>query len=572
MISFIRRFIFAGETKNSTAPYIFVVLCIYTILVSTYTGLWFGARALVVRLTLSVIMVVIYTLFEISKVSSEATALFSPIAIMAVLTVGAVYFKGDFLLFTYSIGVAMISLTYLKPRAIAGFIAAINIPWAVILFAFGFNLLGDSFSMIHTVLFFATSIAINFLIYIYCRSYASALDALTAAKNEAYHAAEAKGTFLSTMSHEIRTPMNAIIGMTNIGLSADDLDRKHDALVKIDGASLHLLGIINDILDMAKIEAGKLELSTQDFNFEEMLQRVINVISFRVDEKNQRFSQNVDSNIPSTLAGDDQRLAQVIANLLGNAIKFTPEGGDIRLDANLTGEKNGVCTVQIDITDTGIGISPEQQENLFKAFQQAEATTSRRFGGTGLGLAISKNIVEMMNGQIWVKSELGKGSVFSFTVQMSRGDTNKKTEEIVVDTSASFAGFRLLLAEDVEINREIVLTLLEPTNLEIDVAENGVEVVRMFKEAPEKYNLIFMDVQMPEMDGYEATRLIRASGALNAQTIPIIALTANVFREEVAKCLEAGMNGHIGKPLDLGEVLRILNVYLPGDKNPADKQ
>jgi len=562
MISFIRKLIFAERTKNSNAPHIFVVLCVYTVIVTAYTGLWFGPREMVLRLLLSLIMVVVYTLFEKSNLSEEVTAFFAPLIMVAVLTFGAIYFHGDFLLFTYSIGIATISLSYLKPRAIAGYIIATNVPLAVILFVFNVNLLGASYSTIHTILFFITSIAINFLIYIYCKFYASALDALTAAKNEAYHAAEAKGTFLSTMSHEIRTPMNAIIGMTNIGLAATDIERKHDALEKIDDASLHLLGIINDILDMAKIEAGKLELSVQDFKFEAMLQRVVSVISIRVAEKKQNFTLNVDDNIPPVLVGDDQRLAQVIANLMGNAIKFTPDGGSIRLDAKLLGEEDGVCTIQIDVVDTGIGISPEQQTNLFKAFQQAEATTSRRFGGTGLGLAISKNIIEMMDGCIGVKSELGKGSTFSFAVRMKRGDADSRAEEDVADNKVDFSGFHLLLAEDVEINREIVLTLLEPTNLEIDIAVNGVEAVQLFCNSPGKYDMIFMDVQMPEMDGYEATRQIRLCDALNAKSVPIIALTANVFREEVAKCMEAGMNGHIGKPLDFSEVMRVLNMYL----------
>jgi CheY-like chemotaxis protein len=507
------------------------------------------------------------------------------------------------------------------------------------------------------------------------------------------------------MSHEIRTPMNAIIGMTSIGKTAADAERKDYCFTKIEDASNHLLGVINDILDMSKIEANKLELSPVEFNFEKMLQRVVNVINFRVDEKQQRLIVYLDRAAPKTLIGDDQRLAQVITNLLSNAVKFTPENGSVSLNISLAGEENGYCTLRISVTDTGIGISPEQQTKLFHSFQQAEAGTTRKFGGTGLGLAISKNIVEMMGGRIWVESEIGKGSSFTFTVQLKRGeekeqgllapgvnwdnvrimavdddpdvllyfkeiahgfnvycDTAKSGEEALrlvdqngsyhiyfvdwrmpgmdgvqlaaelksressksvvimissaewaavesdakkagvekflakplfpspiaeaineclgvdkqkiqeaqVDIAGIFNGRCILLAEDVEINREIVLALLEPTLLKIDCAANGEEAVRMFSQSPDKYGMIFMDVQMPEMDGYEATRSIRvieeklssASTENPFRRIPIIAMTANVFKEDIEKCLQAGMDGHVGKPLDFEEVLGKLSHYL----------
>ncbi len=522
---------------------------------------------------------------------------------------------------------------------------------------------------------------------------------LKRSREEALSASKAKSDFLSNMSHEIRTPMNAIIGMTSIGKSAVDIERKDYCFTRIEGASHHLLGVINDILDMSKIEANKFELSPIEYDFESMLRRVVNVINFRLDEKLQKFTIHIDSAIPKTIIGDDQRLAQVITNLVGNAIKFTPNNGSISLAARLLREESDVCTIQIEVADTGIGISPEQQAGLFKSFQQAESSTTRKFGGTGLGLAISKRIIEMMGGEIWIESELGKGSTFAFIIQARRGirksanaypqvhwsdlrilavdddpdvlthfqgilrglgarcDTatsgddalalversggyhiyfvdwkmpgmdglqltralkTKKADvsSVVVifssaewneiegnakeagvdkflskplfpsaiadviseivgvkrqqvvsgqeDTTVNFAGSRVLLAEDVEINREIVLALLEPTHLQIDCAENGTEAVRLFMEAPQRYNMIFMDVQMPEMDGYEATRRIRSLDISNAGTIPIIAMTANVFKEDVERCLEAGMNDHVGKPLNFDDVLEILNQYLSG--------
>ena len=521
---------------------------------------------------------------------------------------------------------------------------------------------------------------------------------LEAALEKAEAGSRAKSNFLSNMSHEIRTPMNAIIGMTAIGKSASNLEKKDYAFEKIEGASNHLLGIINDILEMSKIEAGKFELSFEEFNFEKLLQKAVNVISFRVDEKKQKLTVYLDRDIPHTLTGDDQRLTQVITNLLSNAVKFTPEEKSIHLAAYLEKEENGICTIRIEVKYTGIGISKEQQARLFGSFEQAESSISRKFGGTGLGLAISKSIVELMGGKIRIESDLGTGSTFIFTVQLRRGaekstghllsgvdwsnvrmlavdddpdileyfsgiaerlkvnfDTAASGEEalrliessgpyniffidwkmpgmngielsrkiknqnedksVIIMISAAewntiekeaktagvddflpkplfpssvaecvnkyigekdttepdkevsgqneyFTGYRLLLAEDVEINREIVLTMMEPLRLEIDCAVNGKEAVTMFATEPERYDLIFMDLQMPEMDGLEATRLIRGFGHPKAKTIPIIAMTANVFREDIEKCLEAGMNGHIGKPLDFAGVLEKLKLYL----------
>jgi signal transduction histidine kinase/CheY-like chemotaxis protein len=394
---------------------------------------------------------------------------------------------------------------------------------------------------------------------------------LVGLKESAEAASIAKSSFLANMSHEIRTPMNAIIGMTSIGQSAKDLERKDYAFEKIELASTHLLGVINDILDMSKIEAGKLELSHAEFRFEKMLQKVAGVINFRMEEKQQNFSVHIDKNIPAYLFGDDQRLAQVITNLLSNAVKFTPEHGSIDLKAKLLSSEKDAHKIQIEVTDTGIGLSEEQQGKLFKTFQQAEGSTSREFGGTGLGLAISKHIVEMMGGSIWVESELGKGSTFAFTfpsdiidnVNECIGASSANADDRPqIDENDDFSDYQLLLAEDVDINREILMALLEPTKINIDCAENGVEALRMFSDAPEHYDMIFMDLQMPKMDGYEATRRIRALEVPNVKAIPIVAMTANVFKEDVEQCLVCGMNDHVGKPLDLKEVLEMLHKHL----------
>ena len=394
---------------------------------------------------------------------------------------------------------------------------------------------------------------------------------LEEALQTAQAASKAKSSFLSNMSHEMRTPMNAIIGMTLIGKSAEDMERKNYAFEKIEEASSHLLGVINDILDMSKIEAGKFELSLIEFDFEKMIQRAVNVITFRVEEKQQKFTVQLDNAIPKILIGDDQRLLQAITNLLSNAVKFTPEGNSIWLTTRLLSEADGVCIVQISIADSGIGISEEQQKRLFNSFEQAESSTSRKFGGTGLGLAISKHIVELMGGTIRVESELGKGATFIVTAQLKRSlAQNKAISSSSEDAAGStgvdipkFNGRSILLAEDIEINREIVTSLLEETEIEILCANNGAEAVELFRKSPGKYELIFMDVQMPEMDGFEATHHIRKLGR-EGENVPIIAMTANVFNEDVEKCLKAGMNDHIGKPIDFEKLIQKLKFYLVG--------
>jgi len=384
-------------------------------------------------------------------------------------------------------------------------------------------------------------------------------------KEKAEASNHAKTFFLSNMSHEMRTSLNAITGMTYIGKTAPNLEKKDYAFSKVEEASAYLLGVINDVLDMAKIEANKMELLTAEFDFKKMIQRIVSVITFKVDEKNQQFQINIDEKIPKMLIGDDLRLSQVITNLLSNAVKFTPASGSIKLNARFLEEKNSVCIIQIEVVDTGIGLSKEQQTRLFKPFQQAESNTSHKFGGTGLGLAISKRIVEMMDGEIYIESEQGKGAAFIFTVQlMQSADLPRVIADPVEDTEniKVFPGRRILLAEDVEINREIVISLLQPMELEIDCAVNGAEALRLFSENPKRYDMIFMDVQMPEMDGIEATKEIRALEADQPKAVPIIAMTANVFREDIERCRAAGMNDHIGKPLNMGSILEKLQNYL----------
>ncbi|MDR1128161.1 MAG: response regulator, partial [Treponema sp.] len=326
-----------------------------------------------------------------------------------------------------------------------------------------------------------------------------------AALEQAKQASLAKGEFLANMSHEMRTPMNAIIGMTAIAKSSSDIEKKEYCIGKIEDASSHLLGVINDILDMSKIEANRLKLSFDDFNFEKMLRKVVNVINFRIEEKKQIFSVHIDKRIPRNLYGDDQRLAQVITNLLSNAVKFTPEEGAIALDAKFAGQAGRLYTFQISVSDSGIGISAEQQGRLFHSFEQAETGTSRKYGGTGLGLAISKRIVEMMGGKIWVESELGKGSAFCFTVQVEKG---KDLGESLLAPGVSWNNVQVLAVDDSGDILDYFRDIAGQLGFFCVTAGSGEEALNIIEEKG-PFDIYFIDWKMPGMNGVELSRRIK---------------------------------------------------------------
>ena len=519
----------------------------------------------------------------------------------------------------------------------------------------------------------------------------------------------AKSDFLSRMSHEMRTPLNAIIGMTRIAEDSNEIARLKYCLSMINVSAEHLLGLINDVLDMSKIEAGKLELELAPLNLEQVLIKNCSLISEKADERKISMRVDIDRHMNLNFIGDELRLSQVIINLLSNAVKFTPSGGEVSITAHEIGRKPGKSVVQISIADTGIGISNEQKGRLFNAFEQADRSITRRFGGTGLGLAISKGIVEKMNGQITVESEPGKGSVFSVEVELDRPEKEhghvdgfidqpaacaveiRNIRVLVVDddekamdkfrTIASRSGFRveqaktaalakemiaeaidesepfdvifmdydlseqetlkalrslakdelpgfdparvvlmttflgwthveeearqlgtshflikplfpstvlksicevitphpentvptetapdlsqvnILLVEDIDINREIFVTLLEDTGVQVDEVEDGLEAIEKFQSNPDLYDLIVMDVQMPRMDGFQATKAIRSMEHEWARSIPIIALTANVFKTDLEQCLKCGMDDLLPKPIDRDLLVETLVKY-----------
>lgn len=373
---------------------------------------------------------------------------------------------------------------------------------------------------------------------------------------------KAKSDFLSMMSHEIRTPIGVIIGVTEIAQNKYTDDEHNKDFTQINSAAVHLLGIINDILDMSKIEAGKFELSNTGISISSLVKRIKNITMFMFKDKDQVFTIDVDERITSSFLVDVQRLCQVITNLLSNASKFTDPGKEIRLSIKLEEDKKSTMKLLFEVKDNGIGMTSAQVDKLFRPFEQADNSISRRFGGTGLGLAISKNIIDNMNGSIWVESELSIGSVFSFSIPVKKTERIEEKEDEEVDITNIFKGKRILLVEDIEINRVIVKSFLEPTKVKIDEAENGKEALSILEKNIDDYDLVLMDIQMPVMDGYLATENIRKIDKEKARTIPILAMTANVFKKDIQKCMDSGMNAHIGKPIDFSSLINTLKEYL----------
>ena len=388
----------------------------------------------------------------------------------------------------------------------------------------------------------------------------------------------AKSEFLSRMSHEIRTPMSGIVGMSTIAMqNIDNTDKIKDCLEKVIMSSKHLLALINDVLDMSKIESGKVELRHESFNFRAFLQDFENLYGEQAKSKGISYETVLASDLEVQIIGDSLRLNQVLSNLLSNALKFTPAKGIIKLRVSKTGEDQENVYLRFEVIDTGCGIAEENYDKIFESFEQENVDVTYKYGGTGLGLSIVKRFTQLMGGGIHVTSVQGSGS--TFTVDLPFGkikESGKPTRFSDIDGRSDlardcyvidydFKGKRILLVEDNELNREIAEELIGATGASVESAEDGVQAVEKFKESAEGYyDLILMDVQMPHMDGYEATRCIRALGRSDAQKVPIFAMTANAFAEDVQKSREAGMNAHISKPLDIRAVYKQMNRYLQG--------
>ena len=375
----------------------------------------------------------------------------------------------------------------------------------------------------------------------------------------------AKSDFLSRVSHELRTPLNAIIGMTNVAERTNDKKELDKCYVKIKDASENLLWLVNDIVDMTGFDTGMFDFRPEPFSLSLALISVIDSINKRVKDKNQVFTASIDDDIHDRLISDERRLKKVLLNLLLNAVKFTPEKGEIQLTAKELSRDENECTIRFEVIDNGIGIAPEVLERLGEVFEQADNSITREYGGLGLGLSLTKRIVEMMNGQISVESELGKGTRFICDVRLGMVQTEAQAEETgeaAADASTDFtlAGKRVLVADDVDINREILIVMMEDTGAIISEAVNGDEAVKMFMR--DRYDLVLMDLHMPIMDGFTAAKNMRQSGLLWAKTIPIISVSAESSVDLHWKCLEAGINEHLAKPVAMEALYGIISKWV----------
>jgi osomolarity two-component system sensor histidine kinase NIK1 len=389
-----------------------------------------------------------------------------------------------------------------------------------------------------------------------------ALKDLVIAREEAEAAYKTKSDFLANMSHEIRTPMNAILNLSKLCLQTQLDNKQHDYISKVNLSAQGLLGVINDILNFSKIDAGMLSLEIAHFQLNSTLELLDSSVGHLAREKGLRFSTNVESMVPTYLVGDPLRLGQVLLNLMSNAVKFTTEG-EVRVSIKLNEDYGDSVLLEFEVSDTGIGLSPDESQGMFLAFTQVDTSTTRKYGGTGLGLAISKRLVEMMDGTIWITSEVGTGSHFFFTAKFGRGEAGQAISLIdAVEKPATLwrlEGVHILVAEDNEFNQDVIKEVLEQYGVVVTLCNNGSDALQRL--ATEPYDIVLMDIQMPIMDGYEATRQIRATPSLTEQCI--IAMTANVMAMDKQRCFEAGMNDFVPKPIDSNLLYQTLIKWLP---------
>lgn len=380
---------------------------------------------------------------------------------------------------------------------------------------------------------------------------------------QAENANKTKTAFLSHMSHDIRTPMNGIIGMTGIAIkNFDDKDRVLDCLKKIDSSSEHLISLLNDILDMSRIESGKVAINHERMDIRDVVEHCALITESLLVHRKVELVREIAAFKNPILLGDELHLRQILINILSNAVKFTPDGGKIYFQVKEISEDDGKTVYHFEIEDTGIGMKPSFVKKIWESFSQENTGNCSHQKGTGLGMAITKKLVDLMNGTITVESEQGVGSRFAVEISFDIISSYDKEPETVPESDGDLKGWKVLLVEDNEINMEIAKLMLEDEQIEVTTAENGQLAVNIFNNRPENsFHAILMDVRMPVMDGLSATKTIRALSRKDAQTVPIIAMTADAYDEDIRKTQKAGMNAHLTKPIRQNELYEALRKF-----------
>ena len=574
LVSFIRKYIFGEKSKTVTAPHIFLVLCFYAAFTTVYAYVLFDVNEMLMRLVLGSFIIASQIICERSRMSVSVAAFLVPTLILSAIYYGVIR-SGDVLVFIYVIGASMISLTYLRSKSLLLYLGYSTLVSSILVFGFQINMLGNPYTFTHNAIYLVVSIALGLLVYIFCGSYTQMLDNLVEAEAQTMLAAKAKGNFLARMSHEIRTPLNAIIGLTETQLRKNLPDDAKGALNKIQSSGKLLLGIINDILDLSKIESGKFDLIPEEYVVGDILYDIVNLNMVRIGQKPLRFVLAVDPSVPSRLIGDGLRIKQLLNNLLSNAFKYTNEGSVTLKLAWLPEE--GRARLIFSVSDTGSGIRPEELETLFSEYAQANKQANKAIEGTGLGLSITKWLAELMGGSIRAESEFGVGSVFTAEVCQDIADPAPLGEEkaaalanftYVPETQEEEFAFvpmpygKVLIVDDVEINLIVAEELMKPYEMHIDCAPSGPAAIEKVRAENPEYDLIFMDHMMPGMDGIEAVAEIRAIGTEYAERVPIAALSANAIAGSEKMFLEHGFQDFLAKPIEPAKLDAILRKWV----------
>ena len=544
MIPFLRKYILGGSDKNPSAPQVLLILLVFIAATTTYYALLFSIDYLLVRLTLSIAKIAVYIALERSRLSNETLSFLNPVVILLFLHTATLHFNGDFLIFSYTLGGAMISLTYMKPKGILIYIAIISSIQAFLMFGLGLNLMGANFTMAQNYGGFITAVALNMMIYFYAKVY------------------QAKNAFLSNMSHEIRTPITAVLGISEIRLQSKDVPPEiEESFIRIHNSAKLLLGIINDMLDFSKLEDGKMTVLQEEYETVSMISSFAHLNYDRLKDKDIEFNLYVDEKLPIVLVGDALRIEQIMINLLSNAFKYT-DTGSIDLNIRCRPSAEGTITLVCTVRDTGIGMTKEQLETIYTAYTRFHEKTKRSTIGTGLGMSIVYKIINLMGGHIKMESVVGKGTIVTVSIPQKMAspevlgkDTTsrlQKFETYASNEDAKIFKFTpepmpygsVLIVDDIETNLFVAKGLLAFYGLKVETCNSGNEALEKIKQG-KVYDLILMDYMMPTLTGTETMRMMRDMRYIN----PIVVLTANAMTGVKEEYIRSGFDDFLSKPI-----------------------